>query len=72
MKWGKNMNYTQAMKICRAAIIEKSEQQKSSMGRGFDRVSCYTYLGKYWGEISLKKANAIINDLYKDGLLEKE
>ena len=66
------MNYTQAMKICRAAIIEKSEQQKSSTGRGFDRVSCYTFLGKYWGEISLRKANAIIRDLYNDGLLEKE
>lgn len=66
------MNYSQAMKICRSAIIEKSEQQKSRTGRGFDRVSCYIFLTRYWGEIALKKAYVIINDLYNEGLLEKE
>ena len=66
------MNYSQAMKICRTAIIEKSEEQKHSTGRGFNRVSCYNFLSKFWGEISLKKAVVIINDLYNEGLLEKE
>lgn len=65
------MKYTQSMTICRVTLIAESEKQKSNIGRGFDRVQCYNYLSKFWGEIPLKKANVIISDLYKEGLIER-